>query len=201
MMKLLRSEFPSEASMISSGPSEQRRRLGFGALLALTVAIGALQWSGPIEAQGQFQKPPLTFTAAQAGQGQTAYAEHCASCHGQYLDDGPFAPPLKGVDFRAKWGLRSADGLFTLISTKMPPVTPGALGDATYGNLLAYILEENGSQPGASELPADPVALNALGPPSWPQPDGGGLAPGATIPPPPRLNPLDKIRPPSPTPC
>ena len=49
----------------------------------------------------------------------------------------------------------------------MPPARPGTLGDATYAQLLAFLLQENGSQPGARELPADEKAavteaVNAL---------------------------------------
>ena len=78
----------------------------------------------------------------------------------------------------------------------MPTARPGSLGDATYAQLLAYILQENGSQPGAGELPADPAALKAMAAPNWPRVGGGGLAPEVIVPPaPPRINPLDTIRP------
>ena len=155
--------------------------------------VGAALAAG-IEAQSLPQA--LSFTAAQAEQGQTSYAEHCASCHGENLDDGAYAPPLKGADFRQKWGASTADALFTYSTTKMPPSRPGSLDDPTYARLLAYVLRENGSRPGTRELPASPEALKALAPPEWPRGGGGGLAPGAIVPPTPvRLNPLDKIRP------
>jgi hypothetical protein len=70
------------------------------------------------------------------------------------------------------------------------------LGDETYARLLAYILQENGAPSGPRELAGDPDVLKTLMPPAWPRAGGGGLAPGALIPPSPsRLNPLDKIRP------
>ena len=50
----------------------------------------------------------LSFTEDQAEQGRVAYVERCASCHGDNLDDGEFAPPLEGVDFRERW--RAAAG-------------------------------------------------------------------------------------------
>ena len=164
-----------------------------GGLAGLAIWWGASPLASQIEAQSL--PTPLSYTAAQAEQGQSAYLEYCASCHGQTMDDGAFAPALKGVDFRQKWGARAADALFTFTSTSMPPDRPGALGDARYADLLAFILQENGSQAGTRELPADPEALKAMAP-DWPRAGGGGLAPGVTIPPPPAgINPLDQLRP------
>ena len=78
----------------------------------------------------------------------------------------------------------------------MPPARPGSLGDDTYADVLAYILRENGARAGTRPLPTSSAALKALAPPSWPRGGGGGLAPGATIPPAPtRTNPLQKITP------
>ena len=168
-----------------------------GGLLGLAIWVGAWELSSRIDAQSL--SAPLSYTEAQAERGQSAYVEHCASCHGQNMDDGAFAPPLKGVDFRQKWGggiRESVEALFSFTGTKMPPDRPGTLGDATYAQLLAYILQENGSPAGTRELPADPEVLKATAAPDWPRAGGGGLAPGVTIPPPPPgLNPLDKIRP------
>jgi alcohol dehydrogenase (cytochrome c) len=158
-----------------------------------------LAWIGAFELlrlDAQSQPPALSFTTAQADRGRVTYAERCASCHGQNMDDGAFAPPLVGVDFRQKWGWRSTDALFTLASTTMPPDRPGTLGDERYAELLALILQENGLQAGTRELPTDPNVLKALATPGWPRISGGGLAPGVTIPPPPAMpNPLDRLRP------
>jgi len=45
-------------------------------------------------------------------------------------------------------------------------------------------------------MPADPAGVATLGLPTWPRVGGGGLAPKADIPPaPPRVNPLDALRP------
>ena len=169
-------------------------RLVSGSLLGVTFWFVAQAPLTRVEAQSP--ATPLSYTVAQADQGRTAYVEHCASCHGQNLDDGAYGPPLRGNDFRQKWGSRSAEPLLTYTSTKMPPARPGTLGDVSYAQLLAFMLQENGSQPGTSELPADPEALKAMAAPNWPRVGGGGLAPQAAVPPaPPRLNPLDTIRP------
>jgi PQQ-dependent dehydrogenase (methanol/ethanol family) len=174
--------------------SNRNRRYAFAAVCGLGL-LAAARIAPPLSAQ-QAQPTPLSYTTEQADKGFGLYGEHCASCHGKNLDDGAYAPPLKGVDFRQKWGVRSAEPLFTYTSTKMPPSRPGTLGDPVYAQLLAYILQENGAPAGGRELPGDPDALKALNAPNWPRPGGGGLAPQVTLPPaPPRVNPLDKIRP------
>ena len=143
------------------------RHLNGAGRLAFGSAVGALLWSAAqaptARVEAQSPATPLSYTVAQADQGQTAYVEHCASCHGQNLDDGAYGPPLKGNDFRQKWGARSAEPLFTFTSTKMPPARPGTLGDASYAQLLAYMLQENGAPSGTRELPADPEALEGDG--------------------------------------
>ena len=167
-----------------------------GGLLGVAVCFGVLALSWRAELAAQSQPTPLSYTAEQADLGQDAYAEHCASCHGQNLDDGEFAPPLKGVDFRETWRSSPPEALFTLMSATMPQDRPGTLSDELYAELLAYVLQENGTEPGEVELPADPVALEAMASPRWSRGQGGGLAPGAILPPvPARRNPLDMIRP------
>jgi alcohol dehydrogenase (cytochrome c) len=165
-----------------------------GVVTGAALIIGALDHPAAVAAQGA--NPRISYTPAQARRGEAAYIEHCESCHGRSLDDGPFAPALKGVEFRQKWTGRSMEDLFTLVSTKMPPARPGTLGDSSYAALLAYILQENGTTPGAGELSVDGDSLKTMGSPGFPRSGGGGLAPNATIPPPPAgRNPLDSIRP------
>ena len=149
--------------------------------------------TGDVSAQSPTR---LSFTEDQAEQGSADYAERCASCHGDNLDDGEVAPPLKGVDFRERWRAESPETLFLLTSDTMPQDQPGALDDATYAALLAYIYQENGSAPGADALPDDPDLLASMSPPRWSRGQGGGLAPGATLPPyPVPSNPLDSLSP------
>src|SRR3954471_8734500 len=181
--------------MTATRLSSRQTHWAFAGACGVGVLLGAARFAAHVSAQ-QAQPTPLSYTADQADKGFGLYAEHCASCHGPNLDDGAYAPPLKGIDFRQKWGVRSAEPLFTYTSTKMPPSRPGTLGDPVYAQLLAYVLQENGAPAGARELPGDPDALKAMTAPNWPRPGGGGLAPQVTIPPaPPRVNPLDKIRP------
>ena len=85
------------------------------------VFVGLALWTGAPAIRAQSKTTPFSYTDAQADRGRTAYRTSCASCHGPNLDDGPFGPPLKGIDFRSKWGsgLReSLDPLFTVTSTR-----------------------------------------------------------------------------------
>jgi len=95
---------------------------------------------------------PLAFTAAQATEGQAGYAQNCSGCHGQGLDDGEFAPPLKGAAFTQQWGGKSGD-LFNYVSTKMPPSNAGGLGNPVYLQITAFILQSNGVSLTATNLP------------------------------------------------
>src|ERR1700722_1603826 len=133
-----------------------------------TVAVFAMLWLsilGPSRLYAQsgerrIQNAP--FTVAQAGLGRTAYARDCAQCHGANLDDSEFGPPVKGQAFSAKWSGKSVASLFMYISSKMPTDRPGKLGNAEYTQILTYILQANGAQPGNSELPSDTEALSAM---------------------------------------
>ncbi|MGA2215775.1 MAG: PQQ-binding-like beta-propeller repeat protein, partial [Bryobacteraceae bacterium] len=138
-----------------------------------------------------------TFTAAQAAEGQSAYAQNCAGCHGVNLDDGEFAPPIKGTAFSEQWGGKAPGELLNYISTKMPPSNAGGLGDAVYLQITAFILQSNGVSLTAKNLPgaAPGAAKNKPGEPASNSP-GGGLSPYASlIPASPKSNPLDKITP------
>ena len=169
-------------------------RLVVGLFVGIALWFSSQERSGIVAAQQDL--PPLSYTSEQADRGQTAYLENCAACHGENMDDGEFAIPLKGVNFRQQWRVRSLEQLFTITSVTMPQDRPGRLGDETYADILAYILQENGTDAGSSELPSDPEALLAMSPPNWRAAPGGGLAPGVVLPPAPgRPNPLDRLRP------
>ena len=139
---------------------------------------------------------PVSLSAAQAAEGQSAYTQNCAGCHGRDLDDGEFAPPVKGSAFTAQWGGKSVSELFQYISAKMPPSNAGALGNPTYLQITAFILQSNGIALDASTLPAaGPTADGRPRAPASSSP-GGGLSPYASlIPAAPKPNPLDKLTP------
>ena len=97
------------------------------------------------------------FSAEQAERGVGAFQANCAMCHGAQLQGGD-APALVGADFRANW--QTAEGVYNYFSVAMPPFAPGELGEPTYLDILAHILNVNGLPPGESDL--DPTALGAI---------------------------------------
>src|SRR5258708_11659187 len=102
-----------------------------------------------------------SYNKDQAAQGKAAYKQNCAQCHGQNVDDGEFGTPLKGLDFAEGWAGKSAGALLTFMRTNMPPANPGGLADKTYAQIIAYLLQQNGLQPGENELSSD---VRLLGP-------------------------------------
>jgi alcohol dehydrogenase (cytochrome c) len=155
--------------------------------ILIPSALLALALSSQAQTQG-------SFTAAQATEGQSGYAQNCAGCHGSSLDDGEFAPPLKGTAFTAQWGGKSVRDLYDYLRTKMPPSNAGGLGDGTYQQITAFVLQSNGVPLDAKNLPGGdangrPRAAANSSP-------GGGLSPFASLIPAPRKsNPLDKLTP------
>ena len=163
-------------------------------LFPLTMAgvglTGALYLSGVLSAQS-LATP--NFTTAQAAQGAAAYQRSCASCHGTNLDDGEFAPPLKGVEFRLRFGGKPLDALHEDV-LRMPPTAPNSLGDVVRAQILAYLAQENGVTATNRELSVDAAVLRGATIPGAAGGPSGGLTTGVPIPPPPaRLNPLDRI--------
>lgn len=94
-----------------------------------------------------------TYTKAQATAGAKLYVAQCAACHGTKLDNGG-APKLAGAEFLKKWASNSLDDYHFIQSTTMPQTRPGALKEAEYLNLLAYVLQQNGFKPGTKFLAA-----------------------------------------------
>jgi len=103
---------------------------------------------------------PVTFTADQAARGKIAYDANCVSCHGANLITASYGPPLAGPYFAGKWPGQSVGALYTHIHDRMPPSRAGQLGDDTYADITAYVLQVNGLAPDDTELPAD---LSKLG--------------------------------------
>ena len=102
----------------------------------------------------------VPFTAEQAARGKLAYDANCISCHGASLT-GSYGPPLTGQYFEGKWlGKPLADLLAKVHS--MPPSRPDSLGDATYADLVAYILQRNDFASGDAELSTDASMMDSI---------------------------------------
>ena len=98
------------------------------------------------------------YTKEQADRGRAAYTETCSYCHGQGLTggevDGEVAPDLKGVYFILRWNGSLSD-LFIKIDDSMPKDDPGAVSSEDTADIIAYLLQSNQAQAGASEIPPD----------------------------------------------
>jgi mono/diheme cytochrome c family protein len=103
-------------------------------------AAGPSIWSG-------------VFTAAQAKRGDAAYQASCSGCHGSDLRaTDAEAVDLTGPAFRAKWNGRTLEERFETIRDTMPLGNGNTLGDKTYLDILAFILQFNEFPPGNQEL-------------------------------------------------
>jgi mono/diheme cytochrome c family protein len=104
-----------------------------------------------------------SYASEQADRGEDAYEKSCVECHGDDLRGGLLGgPPLRGVSFEEKYFHGAPAGvLFEVMSTTMPPNAPGRLSEATYADIMAYVLKRNGMRPGAP-LPSDVDALYEL---------------------------------------
>jgi len=99
------------------------------------------------------------YVAAQAERGQDLYAQHCSSCHGDFLDgDGASGRvvPLSGMEFADNWEAASLNDLFVKIAKTMPRGAPGTLRSADTLDLVAFLLQFNGFPAGTSALAETP---------------------------------------------
>ena len=119
-------------------------------VLALVAALG-LQ---PARAAAQDADGPSVwdgvYSADQAMRGQSLYDVNCSRCHGTDLS-GANARPLVGESFFRDWGGLKLDSVLARART-MPPGSAQSLGDETYLDILAYVLESNDFPAGSGEL-------------------------------------------------
>ena len=97
------------------------------------------------------------YTAEQAGRGKVVYETHCSVCHRSDLSGGE-ARPLVGAKFWESWGEDDLSSLFDVIRQRMPASAPHSLGDGTYVDILAYVLERNDFPAGVHELTAGSIS-------------------------------------------
>jgi mono/diheme cytochrome c family protein len=122
-----------------------------GAALAVLLSLAALtadaqNAAGPSVWSG-------VFTAAQAKRGNDAYQASCSGCHGSDLHaTDPEAVDLTGPGVRARWNGKTLQERFETIRDRMPPGNANTLGDKTYMDILAFILESNDFPAGNQEL-------------------------------------------------
>ena len=97
------------------------------------------------------------YTEAQAERGKEAYESYCSHCH----DTGE-GPPLAGEGFMRRWFDDGLDVPFEKMRTAMPASAPGSLSEATYLDVLAFILSKTGIPAGSVELSPDRGGLATI---------------------------------------
>jgi alcohol dehydrogenase (cytochrome c) len=105
---------------------------------------------------------PTAQRAAQVERGQSSFLQNCASCHGRNLDNGEFAPAVKGRSFLNHWGARPVSEFAAYLRANMPPGRTGELSKDDYTALVAFIMNANGASSDATSLPTDSAALTAI---------------------------------------
>jgi S-disulfanyl-L-cysteine oxidoreductase SoxD len=121
------------------------------------AALSVLMLLGALAANAQdATAPPIwrgAFTVAQAQRGNDAYQASCSGCHGSDLraTNGE-AVDLTGPSLRASWNGKTLQDRFEKIRDTMPLGSENTLGDKTYMDILAFILQFNGFPAGSQEL-------------------------------------------------
>ena len=149
-MMHLRSPAPNGPAMPPSRPPASHHT-GFR---AIAVALLLLPIAG---AQGQEVAPaldPAALAARQVERGEQWFRSACLQCHALGAVSNP--------DFRLKWGGRTAQDLFDLISRTMPDGDPGSLSRGAYLAITAYLLKLNGMPVAAAPLAADSTTLGGI---------------------------------------
>ena len=121
------------------------------------IFIALLAAGAPAAAQdGEPESTVLdgVFTTRQVTRGRSGFLDQCAGCH----TSGQFSDPA----FVRKWDGRALHDMFEFIRTSMPNDMPGSLSDATYVDVVTYILSINRFPTGESELPPDPAVLKRI---------------------------------------
>jgi len=100
------------------------------------------------------------YTAEQAERGFSIYRAECSTCHGPDLRDAA-GGALVGDNFLAAWTKpgRTVDDLYYIVKTTMPPGRSRDISDAQYADVLAYVLQKNGFEPGRVALGSDPAMM------------------------------------------
>ena len=118
------------------------------AVLALLVAASA-------HPQASASAQEASYLSSQADQGEQLYETACASCHLGDLGGDGNSPALIGSGFRNSRGSRPAAVVAGYIRTTMPPGLEGSLTEGEYLAITAYIMRQNGVEPGATDLSFD----------------------------------------------
>ena len=124
------------------------------------VAIATYAMAVPVRVEAQSSQTSATqtvwdgvFSEDQARRGGNSYNVSCNSCH--RADLSGFEGALKGQKFMDHWREDTLDSLYSNIKKSMPRNDPGSLQPATYVDIVAYILQQNGFPAGDGDLNPD----------------------------------------------
>ena len=130
--------------------------------LMLTLAVTGVVVASAQEAASRSVKDGV-YTTIQASQGQVAYDEKCAECHGTMESATPdMALLLNDHVFLSDWQGRSLGELFERIRDTMPQEEPRSLSPLELVDLIAYILSANRFPPGDAALAHDGETLGGI---------------------------------------
>lgn len=111
--------------------------------MAATGLIAALS-AGSAWAQetGESSSAAALFTAEQARHGEVVFNAHCAACHGTSM-------------FQIFERYPTAEAFYLFISGSMPRHAPGSLSEQEYVDIVTYLMDGVGFEPGDQALPPD----------------------------------------------
>jgi mono/diheme cytochrome c family protein len=137
--------------------------LSVATCLAALLPGGSFAGTARVVAAGQGGRSVWdgVYAAGQAERGKTAFENYCVSCHGSDLSGGQ-GPALAGGTFMQRWDFRNVNQLFTEMKTRMPRNDPSSLTDATYLDIVSYVLQANAFPAGADSLKADTDLLGSM---------------------------------------
>jgi len=139
------------------------RACGRAIVGAWLVAIVAAAWGGSAgSAQTKRTVFDGVYTDAQAERGKAAYDKDCAFCHLEDLTGQGFAPGLVEDIFKHRWEDGTVGELYAIVKATMPQDKPESLSEATYADIVAYVLKANKYPAGQEELKPDPEALKMV---------------------------------------
>jgi mono/diheme cytochrome c family protein len=132
------------------------RPRGSTLLLAIGVALlGVPALSSRAWAQDTVRSTMTgVYTAEQAVKGKEVFNGACSGCH--------TSASSSGTEFRTRWMGKLLWEFYAYVSKLMPDEAPGALSEAEYVNVTAYVLKLNGMPAGEMELTADSTLLKTL---------------------------------------
>jgi alcohol dehydrogenase (cytochrome c) len=136
-------------------PSPVAAKAAVDAAAPVATLPSALQ--SPLEAAA-LRPASLSFVAEQAAAGARLYGVSCAVCHGAKLE-GVSGPALR-ADARADAQTPTVGDLYRAVSQRMPKTNPGSLTAEQSVEVMAYLLNANGSSAGVTALTAAAAAVS-----------------------------------------